>query len=75
MVSVTDTVSYLKIQLSDVKNSAVVIDPDSLRLSKNILNILSQINYVIPTQLDITLLPKTMKSQISETLHTRRNFK
>ena len=38
MIQPTDRISYIKIQLSSIKNTEVVIDPDSIRLSKNIIN-------------------------------------
>lgn len=50
MVLATDEVRFIKIQLSAENRTAVNVDPDSIRLSRNIMNILSQLNYVFPTQ-------------------------
>ena len=61
MVQPTDRISYIKIQLSSIKNTEVVIDPDSIRLSKNIINILSQVNFIIPTQLVRLIIKNIMK--------------
>ena len=61
MVQPTDRISYIKIQLSSIKNTEVVIDPDSIRLSKNIINILSQVNFIIPTQLVCLISKNVMK--------------
>ena len=53
MVSSVDVESYIQIQLSvlNLSDGDGMIDMNSIRLSKNIMNILREFNYVFPTQL------------------------
>ena len=53
MISSIDVESYLQIQLSvlNLNDGEGMIDMNSIRLSKNIMNILREFNYVFPTQL------------------------
>lgn len=51
----TDRVSYLKIQLSSV-NGMKTMDASHIQLSSNIITIISQFNFVIPTHFVLILV-------------------